>query len=616
MASGVDSTAQMRRVRRQRRPSRRNEAGSAGVSTTETIPAKQQTMLTDADGGPKKWFYKCAPEKWFVARVNMYCRIGELGTLRDILRKDNMLDKWTHSAFGRLSGMRGDQLFSGKLCHSLLCREIHYPGAREDEIWFDIGGHAIRFGKEEFLLCTGLKFGPLPGATVSQNKIVDDSVHSRLFDGLPTLIESVLVRLNEGGFTTSDDAIKLAYVFFVSHILLGREKSRIVPPWLWGLVDDLTAFEAFPWGTYVYSFTLYWLGKALSSRSSSKIKKETKKKNTDTVKSQLFGYNVHGFAWALQIWALEAIPCLTGVIGTSDGDGLPRCTRWFSRKKPTSLDDKLNSETRPLRTLTASNAEKATDYYSSFDPDQLVGPKLHMEGGLGNHFDNDEEHVDNVSEKEPSDDILQWENRSKATDDRPDQPNKRVPSKRHTRRIMDNEQVRSEDSMRSFVAHMVQELRDEIRTFEARTRRLIYDLRDDLHAVFPIVPPAPHNHTKSIEPTWSDIRSPAFYTQRKEFNGETAVSDEKVGDGPAIPPTRAVFEDRASDDLMVDLTVETGPQLPKVVSPAPNIETVNCEKSVQALEKHQFMREDRKQEPAAACKTSYTATCVKKTRLM
>ncbi|KAL5766227.1 hypothetical protein ACOSP7_016844 [Xanthoceras sorbifolium] len=118
----------------------------------------------------------------------MYCCIGELKTLQDVLSRDNMLDRWTQGVFGRFSGMQGDQLFSGKLCHSLLCREIHYPGAREDEIWFAVGGHAIRFGKEEFLLCTDLKFGPLPGAMVSKIKIVYDSVHVRLFDGLPTLV--------------------------------------------------------------------------------------------------------------------------------------------------------------------------------------------------------------------------------------------------------------------------------------------------------------------------------------------------------------------------------------------------------------------------------------------
>ncbi|KAL5799500.1 hypothetical protein ACOSQ3_032577 [Xanthoceras sorbifolium] len=63
--------------------------------------------------------------------------------------------------------------------------------------------------------------------------------------------------------------------------------------------------------------------------------------------------------------------------------------------------------TKPLRTLTASDAEKAADYYTSFDPDQLVGPKLYMEWGIGNHSNNDEEHINNVSAKESSENIFQ-----------------------------------------------------------------------------------------------------------------------------------------------------------------------------------------------------------------
>ncbi|KAL5767454.1 hypothetical protein ACOSQ2_014237 [Xanthoceras sorbifolium] len=123
------------------RSSQRNESVTAEVSTLEMKPDEQQTKLTDVDGAP--------------VRVNMYCHIRELKTLQDVLSKDNMLDKWKECVFSRFSRMRCDQLFIGKLCHSLLCREIHYPEAREDEIWFAVGGHAIRFGKEEFLLHTG-----------------------------------------------------------------------------------------------------------------------------------------------------------------------------------------------------------------------------------------------------------------------------------------------------------------------------------------------------------------------------------------------------------------------------------------------------------------------------
>ena len=98
------------------------------------------TQVTDGDGAPEKWQYKLATKEWLPARVNMYCRISELKTLQDVFSRDNMLDKWKKGVFGRLSRMRCDQLFSGKLCHSLLCREIHYPGAKKDEIWFTVGG--------------------------------------------------------------------------------------------------------------------------------------------------------------------------------------------------------------------------------------------------------------------------------------------------------------------------------------------------------------------------------------------------------------------------------------------------------------------------------------------
>ncbi|KAL5753752.1 hypothetical protein ACOSP7_021972 [Xanthoceras sorbifolium] len=60
--------------------------------------------------------------------------------------------------------------------------------------------------------------------------------------------------------------MQLAYVFFVAHFLLGHETRCIVPGWMWGLVEDLVAFENFPWGTYIYSITIYWLRQVLRNR--------------------------------------------------------------------------------------------------------------------------------------------------------------------------------------------------------------------------------------------------------------------------------------------------------------------------------------------------------------
>ncbi|KAK2664486.1 hypothetical protein Ddye_003060 [Dipteronia dyeriana] len=156
-----------------------------------------------------------------------------------------MLGRWEQGVFKQFLGMK-KELFSGNLCHILLCRELHYPGALPDEMWFGVGNRAVRFGKEEFLLVTGLRFGPMPQSVNSLPKAVPGSVYHRYFGGSPTPLKDILGRLSGKEFDESEDVMKLGYVYFLSHILLGREYRWYVSDWLWGLVEDIIGFEAFP----------------------------------------------------------------------------------------------------------------------------------------------------------------------------------------------------------------------------------------------------------------------------------------------------------------------------------------------------------------------------------
>ena len=72
-----------------------------------------------------------------------------------------------------------------------------------------------------------------------------------------------------------------------------------MPNWLWGMVEDVTAFEAYLWGTYIYSLTIYWLGKALKGRIDKR--KQNRQQNEDSSKSQYIGFNVYGFPWAFMV---------------------------------------------------------------------------------------------------------------------------------------------------------------------------------------------------------------------------------------------------------------------------------------------------------------------------
>ena len=50
-------------------------------------------------------------------------------------------------------------MFSSKLVHVVLSREIVVEGVGKWEMYFGFGKVKARFSKQEFYLCTGLRFG-------------------------------------------------------------------------------------------------------------------------------------------------------------------------------------------------------------------------------------------------------------------------------------------------------------------------------------------------------------------------------------------------------------------------------------------------------------------------
>ncbi|KAK2659853.1 hypothetical protein Ddye_006386 [Dipteronia dyeriana] len=169
-----------------------------------------------------------------------------------------MLGRWEQCVFKWFLGMN-NELFSGKLCDILLCRELHFPGACPEEMWFRVKNRAVRFGKVEFLLVTGLRFRLMPESVNSLPKVAPGNVHHLYFGGSPTPLNHILGILSREEFGEAEDDIQLGYVYFLSHILLGREYRWFVHNWLWGLVEDITGFEAFPWGTYIARPSRFYL---------------------------------------------------------------------------------------------------------------------------------------------------------------------------------------------------------------------------------------------------------------------------------------------------------------------------------------------------------------------
>ena len=184
----------------------------------------------------------------------------------------------------------GKSSYPGNLVLKVLARELEGEKCRRDEVWFEIGRSPYRFGKQEFLLVTGLHFGKISQKVLELDNLSlsKESIFRRLFKNKPKVSsEEVIDLLNEQVKTlTSDDALKLLYAVFVQRFLIGTEPPRAIKPFLWHLVDDLPKFEKFPWGTYAYSHTLDGIRKVITANRLQKTK---------------CGINIYGFPWSFAV---------------------------------------------------------------------------------------------------------------------------------------------------------------------------------------------------------------------------------------------------------------------------------------------------------------------------
>ena len=60
-----------------------------------------------------------------------------------------------------------------------------------------------------------------------------------------------------------EDGLKMANLLVIGYILCTINTRDCVPLWMFALVDDDVAFKGFPWGSYVYSYTLHRIKNAI-----------------------------------------------------------------------------------------------------------------------------------------------------------------------------------------------------------------------------------------------------------------------------------------------------------------------------------------------------------------
>ncbi|GJV91307.1 hypothetical protein Tco_1539120 [Tanacetum coccineum] len=146
----------------------------------------------------------------------------------------------------------------------------------------------IQFGREEFYLVTGLKFGV---------EYSDD-------------------------YDEKDKPIP----FRRRLVLLGLEDRRAIPNWILRLENDRDGWDDYPWGSYVWPTLYYQLRDANVKRWLPLY--TTQPTNEDDKKSS----SIFGFTWAFKTWILEVFRLGRNEYYTRHMR-YPRIVAWTSNKK-------------------------------------------------------------------------------------------------------------------------------------------------------------------------------------------------------------------------------------------------------------------------------------------
>ena len=113
------------------------------------------------------------------ASINQYGKFKVVHEITPALERHRVLQDFAATYFGHFLNFDANTLFSCKLVHSLLGREIVVDGVGDSELYFAVGGRRLRFSKYEFCLLTGLRFGGRAHFLAYHNSIVEGGVLQR-----------------------------------------------------------------------------------------------------------------------------------------------------------------------------------------------------------------------------------------------------------------------------------------------------------------------------------------------------------------------------------------------------------------------------------------------------
>ncbi|CAN6868633.1 unnamed protein product [Brassica oleracea] len=187
--------------------------------------------------------------------------------------------------------------FSGRFARYLLSRQLKVE--KKHEAWFRFAGKPIIFLLREFAIVTGLLCGEFPKKSKSKKKknINEKPYWPEIFGRVEEMRVSRAVKmLRKKTVTDKDIRMKLACLAIVSSVLLSTNLRMKMLKEYTEMLVDMEEFFAFPWGRLAFDILM------------------TSIKKRDEISLSQNTIALKGFALALQLVIVEAVPALTKVV--------------------------------------------------------------------------------------------------------------------------------------------------------------------------------------------------------------------------------------------------------------------------------------------------------------
>lgn len=251
-----------------------------------------------------------------LGHVNNNCRMPYLARIKESLPIE-YAKVMNEPPFAQVLAIYENGLhFSGRTVHTMLCRQL--VTKKKHELWFVFGRKPLRFSLQEFHAVTGLKVND--DDSYDLDKYTDDNgfwaklLRRKEQFSIKKMLDVYLVAAP--GWENDDDKVRLVYLCVIAGLVMAIGEMKKIPLTYVQLVMDLEKVKTYPWGLVAFDHLV-----------DSIVKRRNGLKNSS--------YILDGFTYALQVWAMEAIPLLGELCGEKINNEITaaRCSNWKGSAK-------------------------------------------------------------------------------------------------------------------------------------------------------------------------------------------------------------------------------------------------------------------------------------------